>query len=206
MVMAPNFNRLYEHAACGLISFETDGTIIQVNQTLLRWLGFCMDDIQHTKFQDLLIKGGKLYFNLFVLPSLQMQTEVREVSIEVQTAAHGSFSALFSAVAFDHDDPAKRIIDATIFKIADRKKYEAELLKEKDQFKEDNRAKTRVLAEVAFNQAHLIRAPLANIMGLICLLDEDDTTNEETRHTLTLLKDSASNLDRVVTDIVGLIK
>jgi sigma-B regulation protein RsbU (phosphoserine phosphatase) len=206
MVIAPNFNRLYEHAACGLISFERDGTILHVNQTLLRWLGFTIDELQNTKFQDLLIKGGKLYFSLFVLPSLQMQPEIKEVSIEIQTASQGSFSALFSAVAFDQSVPAQRIIDATIFKIADRKKYEAELLKEKEQVKEENLVKTQVLAEVAFNQAHLIRAPLANIMGLIGLLDEDKETTDDTRHTLILLKDSALNLDRVVKDIVGLIK
>jgi sigma-B regulation protein RsbU (phosphoserine phosphatase) len=203
MVGPIDFQTLYEHAACGLISFEIDGTIIHVNQTLLNWLNYNIAEIRGTAFQDLLTQGGKLYFSLFVLPSLQMQSEIKEVNIDMQTPT-GSFSALFSAVTYVQNEVPPRI-DATIFKIADRKKYEAEILKEKEQVKEENVKTNQILAEVAFNQAHLIRAPLANIMGLIGLLEEDPKTHTEDRRTLAMLKASASNLDSVINEILGLI-
>jgi PAS domain S-box-containing protein len=53
------------------------------------------------------------------------------------------------------------------------------------------------LREIAFQQSHVVRRPLANILGLIPLLWEK-ITDEEGRSVLTLLQDSAEELDDVI--------
>lgn len=60
----------------------------------------------------------------------------------------------------------------------------------------------KVLKEVAWEQAHIVRAPLARLKGLLELFD--DTTNEEwsQQEILGLIKDSAEELDSIVSGII----
>jgi sigma-B regulation protein RsbU (phosphoserine phosphatase) len=203
MSALPDSEELYEHAACGLIAFRLDGTILHANQTLLNWLGISHEDITSKKITDLLYKGGKLYYNLFVQPILQLHARVDEINFEMQTPT-ASFHVLFSAVTYELKNGEGSVVNGTIFKIADRKKYEAELIKEKEQVKHENQAKAEALTTIAFNQAHLIRAPLANIIGLIDLLETNQQFDGNTRQLLGLLSESAYKLDTVVRDIVDL--
>lgn len=76
---------------------------------------------------------------------------------------------------------------------------------EKEEVKHDNRHKSMVLAKVAFDQTHLIRAPLANILGLINLLEMNKTEGEIDPLILPLLLQSAKKLDIVINEIVNLI-
>lgn len=57
------------------------------------------------------------------------------------------------------------------------------------------------LREIAFVQSHLVRAPLANIQYLISLCNENELSGEQITY-LRLLKESAQNLDNIITTIV----
>ncbi|EHQ26070.1 PAS domain S-box protein [Mucilaginibacter paludis] len=196
-----DLENLYNNAACGLITFKLNGTIVHANNTLLKWLGYTQDEIIDTLFSDLLFRGGKMYYNLFILPLLQLQTEVQEISFDIQTKT-STLPVLFSAVYFDANKSVGKVINAVIFKISDRKKFEAELLRQKNLVEQEVEKKTNALEEVAFNQSHLIRAPLANVMGLINLLDEESDLDYHHKAMLKLLKESAYKLDKVIKDIV----
>jgi len=76
---------------------------------------------------------------------------------------------------------------------------------EKEEVKHDNQHKSMVLAKVAFDQTHLMRAPLANILGLINLLEMNKTEGEIDPLILPLLLESAKKLDTVINEIVNLI-
>lgn len=54
------------------------------------------------------------------------------------------------------------------------------------------------LREYAFTNAHLVRAPLARILGLVDLLMEDELTEEQRKEFRAHLKDSAIELDLVI--------
>ena len=52
----------YDQAACGLLTTDTDGTILAVNQTLLTWIGAERSDLVGRRtFADLLTAGGRIY-------------------------------------------------------------------------------------------------------------------------------------------------
>lgn len=60
------------------------------------------------------------------------------------------------------------------------------------------------LREIAWIQSHVVRAPLARLMGLMNVIDsqeEDDLM--ELKKLLTMLRKSAEELDSVIRDIVG---
>lgn len=191
-----DFEAFYNQAPCGLFTFRADGTIVHINQTLLRWLNADIEEIIYADFTNLLDKGGKLYYQLFVQPLLRMNSEVKEISFHVVTGKC-DFHCLFSATAFEKDDEDELLFAATVYKVSDRKKYEDELLKKKQQAVTETKQTKETLQEVAFDQSHLVRAPLANILGLTSLLEDMDVS-DDVRDMIAQLRTSATKLDKEI--------
>lgn len=59
------------------------------------------------------------------------------------------------------------------------------------------------LMEIAWTQSHLVRAPLARIMGLVHLISDEDTTLPEKMEMLPHVIDSANELDDIIRKIVN---
>jgi len=192
-----NFRSLYNSAPCGLLTFEINGPIVYVNETLLKWLSVEEIEIVNKSFTDILDRAGVIYYELFVRPILKMHQEVKEISFNIQTA-NGTFSCLFNGVAISGGE----IINATIFKVEDRKKYENELLFKRTRAEEEKQSKSKALQEISFDQSHLVRAPLANILGLASLLEPMVQQDEEVKQIITMLQASASELDKQIRAIV----
>ncbi|MEX2593298.1 MAG: hypothetical protein WD426_11020 [Anditalea sp.] len=75
---------LYQNAPFGYLSMLIHGEIINVNNTLLKWLDFSRDEIIRQKsFQDLMGIGDKIYYESYLMP-LQMQGEVSEINLELR--------------------------------------------------------------------------------------------------------------------------
>lgn len=191
-----DFEAFYNQAPCGLFTFRADGTIVHLNKTFLTWLCADVEEVIYKDFTDLLDKGGKLYYQLFVQPLLRMNNEVKEISFHMSTGKC-DFHCLFSANAFEKDGEGELLYAATVYKVTDRKKYEDELLKKKQQADLEKGIKEDTLKEVAYDQSHLVRAPLANILGLTALL-ESMNVNDEVKDLINMLQSSAIKLDKEV--------
>lgn len=136
----PDSAVLYEHAPCGHISFKPDSRIISINQTLLCWLGFkSKEDVYNKKFSDILSKAGQFYYQMIVLPLINMQGAVNEINFEIRSADNTAFPCLFNAVSVKGEDKKVKAVHATIIKISDRKKYESELLNQKKHATEEKK-------------------------------------------------------------------
>ncbi|RYE29108.1 MAG: hypothetical protein EOP42_15155 [Sphingobacteriaceae bacterium] len=61
--------------------------------------------------------------------------------------------------------------------------------------------KEKTLHEIAYSQSHLVRRPLANIIGLVEMLETTEEVNTNNAVVL-MLKQSAAELDKMVKDIV----
>jgi PAS domain-containing protein len=61
--------------------------------------------------------------------------------------------------------------------------------------------KDQTLQELAFIQAHLVRSPVAQILGLVSLLP-DTEVSKETAHIISLIRESTMQLDNVVSGMV----
>jgi sigma-B regulation protein RsbU (phosphoserine phosphatase) len=191
---------LYQNAPCGLVSFHIDGKIITANKTLLKWLGLSEATAAGLSFTDLIDKGGQFYYQLFVKPMLTMQGEVKEINIAIKTPS-GSIPCLLNATVSADENGAGDVIHAAIVRMGDRKKYEEELLNKKVQAEKEKEQTVAVLEEVAFGQSHLVRLPLANILGLISLV-EIAGLDDETKRLFSLIEQSAVKLDTEIRNIV----
>lgn len=124
---------LYENAPCGYVSFTADGRIVKINQTLLNWLGYQRDDVvQKLHFKDLISKGGQIYYEMFYFPLLLIQDQVNEINFDQVRRDGTRFPALINSNVIHDEEGNLLAVNATVYDITDRKKYENELLEAKN--------------------------------------------------------------------------
>ena len=61
----------------------------------------------------------------------------------------------------------------------------------------------KALKEIAWEQSHIVRAPVARIKGLLNLLEEETYEEMSREEILFHIKDSANELDSIIRSIVG---
>lgn len=133
-----NSDHLYQKAPCGFISFLPDGSILRVNDTFSKWLGFTEEELYGLTFTSLLTVGGNLYYEMVITPLLNIRGFVSEINF-CFVGAGGHLDTLFNAVAYKDEEGAVIAINATVQDITERKKYEAELLLSKRYAEEEKR-------------------------------------------------------------------
>jgi sigma-B regulation protein RsbU (phosphoserine phosphatase) len=121
---------LFEEAPCGYLSTRLDGTIIQVNRTFEAWTGRSRAELLgHTRFQDMLSPGGRIYYETHYAPLLRMQGSVREIAVEIARADGPWLPALINSVLRTDEAGRPLVIRTTIFDATERRRYEDELLR-----------------------------------------------------------------------------
>lgn len=174
---------LYERAPCGYLSFMADGTIVKINQTLLTWLGYDRSEVEDKlKYASLITRGGKVYYEMFYMPLLQLQSNVNEISFDFIRKDGSKFPALVNSSVFKDVNNKLRAVNATVYDITDRRKYEDELLQAK-RAADSERTKFELLSnfipEMVFTtdptgQVTYVNQRFADFFGL----DENDISNQ----------------------------
>jgi PAS domain S-box-containing protein len=123
-------DELYEHAPAAYFSSLVDGTLVKVNETLLRWTLYERDDLLGRKrFHDLLPPGARIYYETHYAPLLQMQGNVREIATELLRADGSRLPVLLNSTLVRDDEGRPQIIRTTAFDASERRHYEKELLR-----------------------------------------------------------------------------
>jgi len=163
----------FENAPCGFLSFHPDGTITQINQTLLKWINCNKEEvIGQKKLEEITAKGTSLYFQMFVYPLLKMQGYINELSLDIVSSDNVATSCLFNASAIKNEGGSIQQIHAILFAIADRKKYEVEILNAKKTAEAVAEHKERILQvqrRIVSILGHDTRAPLFSVNQIIKL-------------------------------------
>jgi sigma-B regulation protein RsbU (phosphoserine phosphatase) len=124
---------LYDNAPCGYLSTLLDGEIAKVNATLLDWLGYRREDlVGRRRFTDLLTVGGKLYHETHLAPLLRMQGQAREIALELVAADGRRLPVLVNSTVKTGVDGAPLLIRSTVFDARQRRAYERELLRARE--------------------------------------------------------------------------
>jgi PAS domain S-box-containing protein len=143
---------LYEQAACGLLTTDASGTIIAVNQTLLRWLGVDREQlIGRRTFADLLAGGGRIYHETHYAPMLAMQGSAREIAFDLACADGRRLPVLVNARR-DQASDGGPVVHVAVFDATERRMYERELLAAKHRA-EQSEAHARVFGAHAARHA-----------------------------------------------------
>ena len=121
---------LYQNAPIGQLSFDADGRLIQINKTLRDWLGLEEEAVSGLLFSELLNKAGGYYYQMFITPLMNLHGHVNEISLSLKTRT-GTIDVLFNAIGYKNTAGRLHLINATVQRISDRKKYEQELMYDK---------------------------------------------------------------------------
>lgn len=155
---------LYDNAPCGYVSTLLDGTIAKINATLLAWLGYDREDlVGRRRFPDLLTIGGRMYYETHFAPLLQMQGELGGVVLELKTAAGHQLPVLLTSVVKTGPGGEAQLIRTTVFDASDRRAYEEELLRARQQA-EQERDRAQQLARAL--QQTLLPPALPEVPGV----------------------------------------
>ncbi len=123
----PDPQTLYEHAACGLLLTDADGTIRRANATFCNWIGRPAKElIGSRRLQDMLTIGGRIFHETHWAPLLQMQSAVAEIKLDLQHRDGRTVPMLMNAVRRKHGDTV--FVEVAVMVAVDRDKYERELL------------------------------------------------------------------------------
>jgi sigma-B regulation protein RsbU (phosphoserine phosphatase) len=125
---------LYDNAPCGYVSTLLDGTIAKINATLLTWLGYDAGDlVGRRRFPDLLTVGGRMYYETHFAPLLHIQGELGGVALEMKAANGTRLPVLLTSAVKAGPGGEAQLIRTTVFDARDRRSYEEELLRARQQ-------------------------------------------------------------------------
>jgi sigma-B regulation protein RsbU (phosphoserine phosphatase) len=162
-VLTDSAEDLFENAPCGYLSTLPDGTIVKINQTLLTWLGYDRAGVVGRRLSSLLGVGDRIFYETHYAPLLRMQGTVREIAVDLTRADGSRLPALLNSVLHTGADGEPVAVRATVFDATDRRAYERELLRAR-QDADEAAAKARELARIL--QQSLIPPALPEIPGL----------------------------------------
>jgi phosphoserine phosphatase RsbU/P len=155
---------LYENAPCGYLSTLLDGRIAKINTTLLRWLGRQREElVGRARFADLLTVGGKLYHETHFAPLLQMHGAVGGIALDMVTSGGARLPVLVTSAVKTGPDGQPLLIRTTVFDARDRRAYEQELLRARQ---DADRERDRAQALAATLQRTLLPPALPVVPGL----------------------------------------
>ncbi|OAQ42080.1 hypothetical protein A5893_02905 [Pedobacter psychrophilus] len=186
------FKGAFEHSAIGIALVTLKGKWFQVNRSLCDMMGYKEHELLTMSFENIYGDNRMTYSELEVNPlKIPSKTGIIErrykckdnsiVWISVNTAAvtNKKGSAIYFVSQFED--------------ITKRKKAEMSL---KKAYKEiENHVK--LIQSVAWKQSHLMRRPLANLIGLTDILKEDHSGSEVLQH----IEKELKQLDKIIIEM-----
>jgi PAS domain S-box-containing protein len=141
--LADDAESLFDGAPCGYLTLRPGGEVDRVNTTFLRWTGYAQDELVGSGFAGLLTRGGQIFHETNTLPLLLLQGSVREVAVDLRRRDGSLLPALLNATLERGPDGAPGRIRAAVFDATQRRTYERDLVRMRD----DDRQIARILQQ-----------------------------------------------------------
>jgi sigma-B regulation protein RsbU (phosphoserine phosphatase) len=214
---------VFEKAPCGLIVTKEDGTILRANETFSHWIGLSEPELVCHRFQDLLTMGGRIFHQTHWAPLMKIQGSVAEVKLDLRHRDQRTVTVFLNGVRRENASGAYH--ELALFIMADRDKYERELLSARKVAEELLQQKSA--AETALHKAqaelseaykkaqrrasfaeqmvaivsHDLKNPLTAIKMASDILAGNERTQKET-NMLNHISQSADRAERMIADLL----
>jgi sigma-B regulation protein RsbU (phosphoserine phosphatase) len=205
--IAPEF--IFNEAPIGFISFEPNGRILKGNSRFYSWFGKAEAEMADGNFFQLMSKGSNLYYQMVITPLLNLRGFGDEINFSFVSDTE-TFDTLLNAIAYKDEQGKVFLINAYLVKIIDRKRYEIEWKEAKKMAEESLHHAKKTIDEnneqffqIAMDQSHMIRRPLANMLGLLNILKDVKNLPAEADNLLNLLQLSAEDLDQLIKEVTA---
>jgi PAS domain S-box-containing protein len=202
--MASEAQGLYNNAPCGYLSFDSSFFIRNMNQTLLRWLGYSRNEvIGKLKFEDLLTTGSKeILLRTLVEDFMAYKSKgfVTDLEYEFQRKDKTSFPVIVNSIAEFNEEGEFISGRSTLIDNTERKKTEKSILRFNLELKELNKE----LEAFTYSVSHDLRAPLRAISGYAQMMKEDYSAvlDEEGLRITNLIISNGVRMGKLIDDLL----
>jgi PAS domain S-box-containing protein len=156
-----DYKEFYNTFPSGFFSFLPNGTVIEANKNFLELTNYSREEvIGKKKFTDFLSLGGKIYFENVFAPALKLGGTIEEVNFNFTKKGGTRFPVLVNSVEIKDISGTHLYTHSVVFNIAQRKKYEQELLKSKKNANELSNKLTAVNKELRSRTALISKQKL----------------------------------------------
>lgn len=170
-------NEQLNYAPCSYLLLAENGRILDANFMLLQLLEFEMSELKGKSIQSLLTVPSQTFYQLFVLPIVEMEESVEEVYISLKSKTGREVPVIMNAIKQLNDGGIT--ISCAMIAIKKRREYEKVLLAAKKEAEERNIAKKKAIQEL-----NGLRKELENkqqeLIGMNTMLQELAMTDELT--------------------------
>ncbi len=189
---------LINTAPCGFVTFLDDGTVVDVNQTLLDLLGCSRDDLVSQHIEKLLPPGGRIFYHTYLMPLLKVNGLVDEIYLALRTGDGQDVPVLLNGVRRERD--GRFVNDCVCMRMIQRHEYEDQLLEARRLAEESNAAKAKFLSMMS----HDLRSPLTTIHGNADLLAKGilGTLSDEQAESVQAIRDACRMQMTMVNDLL----
>ena len=173
-------------------SFKTQR--VKISKSLYKVFGYDPKEVEKENFRDWWLskvhEDDRVAIREKVIEVIESGIKSFQLEYRFQ-CADGSFKNILdrSYIVRDIEGNPERIIGS-----------KQDITKQKEQL-EEIKLRNIKLEEIAWEQSHMVRAPLAKIMGLIDLVRFSENNAEETKDLLEKILNSAEDLDAVIRNI-----
>ncbi|MDW0110486.1 sensor domain-containing diguanylate cyclase [Sporosarcina aquimarina] len=141
-------------APCGFISMDPSGSILEVNNRCLNWLGYMEKDLIGKHVEALLTNVNRMLIHTYFFPTIQLHGAVEEFYINLKNSDGDSIPVLLNASRSMRKE--KEVIDCMFIQMKQRINYEMELRSLQKTTEEAFTQLEKIYMEIAKKQAEIL--------------------------------------------------
>lgn len=192
-VVSAEIHDLYDNAPCGYHSLDGDGYFVNINNTLLQWLGYTRDEVMRKmKFDDVTPPEDHSRLNK-IFDEFKEAGKIFNVEFNFVRKDGSQFPVSLNSIAIQ-DAGGKYIKSrSTTFDLSERK-----------QALEQIKTLNRELEAFTYSVSHDLRAPLRSIDGYAKILQEDyiDKVDDEGKRVIQVIINNAHRMGKLIDNLL----
>ncbi|MCH7412083.1 PAS domain-containing protein [Belliella sp. R4-6] len=187
------YQNLIENSPGIIFSISNDGVFQFVSESIESILGFKVDEIENKLFSQFI--HPKDAQDCFEIIKNIYKTKQKVSGVKFRALhKNGNYKWLIAnGGPVTNKDNKTVIATATAIEIDELIQREMKILRQNE-----------ALKKIAWNQSHIVRKPVANILGLCGLLKDENKSNLEIELLIDLIRESVEELDKVIHENVSL--
>jgi PAS domain S-box-containing protein len=190
-LIAAETHDLYDNAPCGYHSLDANGSFVNINSTLLRWLGYDRNEVVGTmKFTDVIPPEDHALF----WKSFKTSAEISNIEFNFIRKNGSRFPVALSVAAIRNASGDYVKSRAMTLDITERKQAEAKV-----------KHLNLELEAFTYSVSHDLRAPLRSIDGYAKILQEDyhDKLDDEGKRVIHVIMNNARRMGTLIDDLLA---
>lgn len=201
---------ILRHAVAGVATFNREGIFTKVNEVLADMLGYSPEDLIGRPYQSIthpadLERDAEISERFYTDELSEHQWEKRFIHADGR-----AINILMLATLVKGEQPNLDIWIAQVIDISDRVEQERQLRERGDALERAISVRTKELRESNENLeyfiyaiTHDLRQPLKNLESLVDVLVSEDPNPEEEKVVKKLLRNNATRMDELITDLLS---